>query len=466
MKNNLLRNIPKMDHLLSDLPEHYRVRFDNIHLKKIIEKVLNQFRLQIQSGQTQAIEYSDIMNQIVNELDRMLESTFKRVINGTGIVLHTNLGRSVISESIMEEVMPIMTHYNTLEYDVETGRRGIRYQHIEEKICAITGAEAALIVNNNAAAVMLVLNTLAQNKEVIVSRGELVEIGGSFRVPDVMKASNSRLCEVGTTNKTHLRDYSSSICEETGLIMKVHTSNYKILGFTSSVDASELIELANDNDIPLYEDLGSGLIVDLTPYGFADEPLVQSSIAKGIDILSFSGDKLFGGAQAGFIIGKKRYIDQIKRNQLLRAFRIDKFSLAVIDRTLNRYFSPAYATEHIPTLEMLVFSQQEIKDKVSDFIKTYTKRLSLSNISVTGIETITEVGGGALPLERLASYGICIEHENSHNKIQTNLRMNSVPIIAVIINDRLVLDFRTISENEYDDLISGLEYAVSGGHHA
>ncbi len=466
MKNNLLRKIPKMDNLLNDLPDHYKVRFDNIHVKKTIKKILNQFRIQIQSGQIETFENSDIMNQIVIELDKMIEFTFKRVINGTGIVLHTNLGRAVISDAIIEEVSPLMTHYNTLEYDVETGRRGIRYQHIEEKICAITGAEAALIVNNNAAAVMLVLNTLAQNKEVIVSRGELVEIGGSFRVPDVMKASNSKLVEVGTTNKTHLKDYASSIHEDTGLLMKVHTSNYKILGFTSSVDASELVELANHNKIPLYEDLGSGLIVDLSPYGFTDEPLVQDSIAKGIDILSFSGDKLFGGAQAGFIIGKKIYIDQIKKNQLLRAFRIDKFSLAVIDRTLNHYFSPSYAMQHIPTLKMLVISQQEIKDKVSEFIKTFENRLSHSNIIITGIETIAEVGGGALPLERLTSYGISIVHEKSLNTIQNNLRKFKVPIVSVIINDQLVLDFRTISEDEFDDLVSGLEYAVAGGHHA
>jgi L-seryl-tRNA(Ser) seleniumtransferase len=466
MNNNLLRKIPKMDTLLNDLPDHYKVRFDNIHLKKTIEKILNQFRIQIQSGQIETFENSDIMSQIRIELDKMIDSTFKRVINGTGIVLHTNLGRAVISEAIIAEITPLMTHYNTLEYDVETGRRGIRYQHIEEKICAITGAEAALIVNNNAAAVMLVLNTLAQNKEVIVSRGELVEIGGSFRVPDVMKASNSKLVEVGTTNKTHLKDYTSSIHENTGLLMKVHTSNYKILGFTSSVEASELVELAHQNDIPLYEDLGSGLIVDLSPYGIADEPLVQDSIKNGIDILSFSGDKLFGGAQSGFIIGKKRYIEQIKKNQLLRAFRIDKFSLAVIDRTLNDYFSPSYAAKHIPTLRMLVLLKQEIEDKVSKFITNYKKRLSLSNISVTGVETFAEVGGGALPLEKLASYGIKIGHENSLNTIQSNLRKFTVPIISVIINDQLVLDFRTISESDFDDLVGSIEFAVSGGSNA
>ncbi|MDW7659957.1 MAG: L-seryl-tRNA(Sec) selenium transferase [Bacillota bacterium] len=466
MNNNLLRKIPKMDSLLNDLPDHYKFRFDNIHLKKTIEKILNQFRIQIQSGQIETFENSDIMSQIRIELDKMIDSTFKRVINGTGIVLHTNLGRAVISEAIIEEIAPLMTHYNTLEYDVETGRRGIRYQHIEEKLCAITGAEAALIVNNNAAAVMLILNTLAQNKDVIVSRGELVEIGGSFRVPDVMKASNSKLVEVGTTNKTHLKDYASSIHENTGMLMKVHTSNYKILGFTSSVEASELVELAHQKDIPLYEDLGSGLIVDLSPYGIADEPLVQDSIKNGIDILSFSGDKLFGGAQAGFIIGKKRYIDQIKKNQLLRAFRIDKFSLAVIDRTLNDYFSPSYAAMHIPTLRMLVLSKQDIEDKVSKFITTYKKRLSLSNISVTGVETFAEVGGGALPLEKLSSYGIRIVHEYSHNTIQSNLRKFTVPIISVIINDQLILDFRTISESEFDDLVSGIEFAVSGGSNA
>jgi L-seryl-tRNA(Ser) seleniumtransferase len=466
MKNNLLRKIPKMDILLNDLSDHYKVRFDNIHLKTNIEKVLDQFRLKIQSGQIETFENADILGEIESELDKRIQSTFKRVINGTGIVLHTNLGRAVISQAIAEEVIPLMTHYNTLEYDVETGRRGIRYQHIEDKICSITGAEAALIVNNNAAAVMLVLNTFAQNKEVIVSRGELVEIGGSFRVPDVMKASNSMLCEVGTTNKTHLKDYANSINENTGLLMKVHTSNYKILGFTSSVDASELIELGARNDIPLYEDLGSGLIVDLTPYGFAGEPLVQDAIAKGIDILSFSGDKLFGGAQAGFIIGKKRYIDTIKKNQLLRAFRIDKFSLAIIDRTLNLYFNPTFATQHIPTLKMLVLSQQEINAKVSKFIETYEHRLSLQDVKVSGVETISEVGGGALPLERLPSYGICLEHDESANKVQTQLRKYVIPIIAMIIDDQLVLDFRTISEYEFDDLVSGIEFAVSGGRHA
>lgn len=466
MNNNLLRNIPKMDNLLNDLSEYYKYRFDNIYLKATIDRVLNRFRTQIQSGQIETLEYTEILSKIEFELDTMIQSSFKRVINGTGIVLHTNLGRAVIPDMIIKDIIPLLTHYNTLEYDVETGRRGIRYQHIEEKLCAITGAEAALIVNNNAAAVMLVLNTFARDKEVIVSRGELVEIGGSFRVPDVMRASQSILCEVGTTNKTHMKDYESSIKENTGLLMKVHTSNYKVVGFTSSVNASELCDLAAKNGIPLYEDLGSGLLVDLSAYGIVDEPLVQESIAMGIDVLSFSGDKLFGGAQAGFIIGKKKYIDQIKKNQLLRAFRIDKFSLAIIDRTLSCYFSSSFAIKHIPTLEMLVLSQKDVIAKVSKFMELYCEHLSALNVTVSGIETVSEVGGGALPLERLPSYGISLDYDKSINQFQSSLRKYSIPIIAMIVNDQLVLDFRTISEDEFEELVRGIEFAISGGHHA
>ena len=263
----------------------------------------------------------------------------------------------------MENVITVAGSYNNLEYDIESGKRGSRYSHIEEIIKKVTGAEAAMVVNNNAAAIMLVLDTLAKEKEVIVSRGELVEIGGSFRIPEVMKFSGARLVEIGTTNRTHLYDYENNITENTGVLLKVHTSNFKILGFTEGVSLEELVELGEKHEIPVVEDIGSGVLIDFTKYGFTYEPTVQESIKKGIDVVTFSGDKMLGGPQAGIIVGKKKYIDKMKKNQLTRALRVDKMTLAALEGTLKYYIDEKEAVDNIPSLNMILMPKEEVKKK-------------------------------------------------------------------------------------------------------
>ncbi len=288
-------------------------------------------------------------------------------------MIHTNLGRSLLAKEAIENVIKVSENYSNLEYDLKQGKRGSRYSHVEELIKKVTGAEAAMVVNNNAAAVMLALNTLCEEKEAIVSRGQLVEIGGSFRVPDVMKFSRAHLVEVGTTNRTHLYDYENNINENTGVLLKVHTSNFKIMGFTEEVSSEEMVQLGEKYKLPVMEDIGSGTLVDFSKYGFTYEPTVQSSLEKGVDVVTFSGDKMLGGPQAGIIVGKKKYIDKMKKNQLTRALRIDKMTLAALEGTLKYYIDEKEAIENIPTLNMIL-SSKEIHKKKSSKIKKKTSK--------------------------------------------------------------------------------------------
>lgn len=462
--NEILRQIPKVDYLLDLIPKHVISQVDQNHTKWIIDEELTQLRHKILKEGLTDIDINALVVSIISKIENRLDHNLKRVINATGIVLHTNLGRAVIADRTMKHLMETMTHYNTLEYDIAQGKRGSRYAHIETLLCRLTGAEAALVVNNNAAAVMLVLNSLALGKEVILSRGELVEIGGSFRIPEVMKASGCKLVEVGTTNKTHLRDFESEIHESTGMLLKVHTSNYQILGFTKVVPREELALLSQKYNIPFYEDLGSGALVDLSNFGLKREPLISECIEEGVDIVSFSGDKLLGASQAGIIVGKKKYIDQIKQNQLLRALRIDKLSLAVLEDTLLMYLNRTSAKAQIPTLAMLSASADDVLEKVTYFIKRHQKTLDLIGLRY-GIEAMeSQVGGGALPLEIMPSYGLCLRGDININHYQYHLRQLEVPIICKIEDDALLFDFRTIFEDDYEFLIGGLESAIKGGY--
>ena len=301
------------------------------------------------------IDIKNIIEYIVNKTKLEYSLSLKNVINGTGTVIHTNLGRSLLSEEIKDEVWKLSSRYSNLEYNLEQGERGSRYSHITDIIKRLTNAEDVLIVNNNAAAVLLVLNTLARDGEAIVSRGELVEVGGSFRIPSIMELSGAKLIEVGSTNKTHLFDYEENINENTKVLMKVHTSNYKIIGFTESVSIDKLSSLGDKYNIPVIEDLGSGVLIDLSKYGLSYEPTVLDSIEKGIDIVTFSGDKLLGGPQAGIIVGKKKYIDKMKKNQLTRALRVDKLTISALEATLRLYLDEEKAIKNIPTLKMLTY---------------------------------------------------------------------------------------------------------------
>jgi len=359
-----LADLPSVDEVLKS-PESLDLlaNFPRRVVIQSIRNVIDSRRRAILASQVADFSRSNLFKDIAENIDRLLSFSLVSVINATGVVLHTNLGRSPLSEGVLDNVMKVGMGYSNLEYDLETGKRGQRHVHTGRLLRDITGAEDAIIVNNNAAAVLLCLNTLAKDREVIVSRGELVEIGGSFRVPDVMASSNAVLREVGTTNKTHLHDYSNAINEKTALILKVHQSNYKIVGFTSDVGFDELVSLGGKHGIPVMYDLGSGCLLDLTPVGIRSEPSVAEIIKKGIDLVTFSGDKLLGGPQGGVIAGRKRFIEKIRKNPLARAVRVDKLTIAAFEATLMEYMDTEKAVKKIPVLDMLFQSPSEIRRK-------------------------------------------------------------------------------------------------------
>ncbi|MDD3814883.1 MAG: L-seryl-tRNA(Sec) selenium transferase [Desulfocapsaceae bacterium] len=395
--------------------------------------------------------------------ERLLEAitlknqmNLRRVINGTGVVIHTNLGRSLLSTSMVDALQQAGAHYTNLEFDLSNGKRGSRYSLVEEIICDLTGAEAALVVNNNAAAVLLALDTLASGKEVIVSRGQLVEIGGSFRIPDVIAKSGARLVEVGATNRTHLADYERMINDETAMLLKVHTSNFRIIGFTSEVSAEELVALGHAKSLPVMEDLGSGSLVDLSPFGLPQEPTVQQIVKAGVDVVTFSGDKLLGGPQAGLIVGKKEVIDRIKRNPLNRALRIDKFTLASLEAVLRNYYDLEQALTTIPTLKMLTQPVDLIKRRAQRLMRRIHAKIQ-PTCSLSLQPTMSRVGGGAMPEHGLSSWAVTFKPLQIHlSAMEQGLRKLSIPIIGRMEDDSLLLDMRTVSDEEIPDLAASL----------
>ncbi|SDZ34570.1 L-seryl-tRNA(Sec) selenium transferase [Proteiniborus ethanoligenes] len=463
---NLYSRLPKVDQILEDK------RIENLYNiapREIIadstRAVIAELRDSISNKQI-ALEELDrqiyfITDTIEKKVRKAIEPKLKKVINCTGVVIHTNLGRSLISKEIMEHMTEISSSYNNLEFDLETGVRGSRYSHLEDIIKKITGAEAALVVNNNAAAVVLALSSLAKSKEVIVSRGELVEIGGSFRIPEVMEQSGAKLVDVGTTNKTHLKDYESSINENTAAFLKVHTSNYRILGFTASVSLEELVNLGEQYHIPVIEDLGSGVLVDLRKYGLQYEPTVQDSVNAGVDVITFSGDKLLGGPQAGIIIGKKKYIDVMKRHPLNRALRIDKFTIAALESTLRLYIEEDIAINKIPTLKMLTATQEELNKKAEKLLSKINQEKS-KELTTEIVDDYSQVGGGSMPLEQLPTKCIMIYSDKiSVSSLEKGLRSFSTPIVTRIFKDRLYIDLRTVDEKEFDTVAEGIKFASS-----
>lgn len=463
--NNLYSLIPKVDEVL--LWDSISETTNYIPRKIVVDSIREEIEI-IRSKIKIGIDEIKL-KEIISNLDKTIIINAKKknayklrpVVNATGIVIHTNLGRSLISEEVLEQMKNISTRYSNLEYDIENGTRGSRYSHLEEVIANIVGGEAALVVNNNAAAVLLALSTVAKNKEVVVSRGELIEIGGAFRIPDVMEQSGSKIVEVGTTNKTHLRDYENAITEETGALLKVHTSNYRIMGFTSSVEAKDLSKLKNKYDIPLIEDLGSGVLIDLSKYGISYEPRVVDSINSGVDIVTFSGDKLLGGPQAGIIVGKKKYIDAMKKNPLTRAFRVDKFTIAALEATFRYYYDEDLAIKNIPTLRMLTMSIEELEKKaikLKDFIE---KDISTSKFKMSVEDEFSEVGGGSLPMEKLPTKCVVLDILNiSVASFERNLRKYETPLIARVYKDRLYLDLRTIRYEDFSIITGAIEYAL------
>ena len=371
--------IPKVDEILE--METIKTLLEDIPRNLVLETIREELDIIREAIKSDKLNEVDIKQAIINLPEKISRNSgikasynLKKVVNATGTVLHTNLGRSLLTEEIIENLKEVSINYSNLEFDIETGKRGSRYSHIEDIVSKITGAQDCLIVNNNAAAVLLVLSTMAKNKEVIVSRGELIEIGGSFRIPEVMEQSGAVLVDVGATNKTHLIDYEMAIGEETAALLKVHTSNYRILGFTSSVDSKDLYSLKEKNNIPLIEDLGSGVLINLEKYGMEHEPTVQDSLEKGVDIVTFSGDKLLGGPQVGIIVGKKEYIEKMKKNPLTRAFRVDKLVISALETVLNYYIDEKDAIKKIPTLRMLTISLEELEEKSKALEKLMKER--------------------------------------------------------------------------------------------
>ncbi|QTJ43806.1 L-seryl-tRNA(Sec) selenium transferase [Dolosigranulum pigrum] len=451
-----LSQLPKMDELLEDvaIAPWFEV-FDRSYVKNCLNEALNQVRQAILAGEDVDISHSAVVAIAERKLTAKKRPNLRPMINATGTALHTNLGRALLSDKAIEATQRVNARYSNLEYNVEAGERGSRYAHIENLLKELTGAEAALVVNNNAAAVMLLLTATTQGQEVLISRGELVEIGGSFRVPDVIESVGARLKEVGATNKTHLRDYERAITEETGALLRVHTSNYRVVGFSQVPDDKDLVALAHQHDLPAFNDLGSGLLIDLQPLGLPREPLVSEVVAAGYDVVSFSGDKLLGGPQAGILVGTKQYIDQLKRHPLLRALRVDKMTLAGLEATLQAYLKPEQAMKDIPLLQMLGQSEEKLARKAQmlvDDIRALNK-----GYQVNIIEGQSQVGGGAFPEARLATHLVEISHPDySESTLEQKLRQAEFPIIARTSDGKVQFDVRTLLEADSGKICQAL----------
>ena len=458
MNNQLLRQIPKVDDLLKEpVLEALCNEMPAMTVTRAIRQALDQLRKDVLEGKIEELPGREALCAKIAVLAcRENAPSLRRVINGTGIILHTNLGRACLSDKAAQAAASVAGSYSTLEYNVATGGRGLRYTHVEELLCRLTGAESALVVNNNAAAVLLTLSGLTAGGEVVVSRGELVEIGGSFRVPDIMEACGAVLKEVGTTNKTHLRDYDRAICDKTKALMKVHTSNYRIVGFTETPALADMVALGHERGMLVIEDLGSGCLVDLNQFGIHDEPTVQDSLRAGVDVVSISGDKLLGGPQAGIILGKKKYVDILKKHPLTRAMRVDKMTLAALEATLRSYEAEK-EKEEVPTIAMLAISQEALRAKA----ECLCKLLADAGCNAQVVSTQGQVGGGSVPTKMLNSFAVALEpKQGSVDAMEEKLRLGEPPIIGRINHDRYLLDVRTLKETDYAEIVKA---AVEAG---
>ncbi len=448
----LLARLPKVDdclHILAKEPALASV--PRSALKKGIQQYIDMHRQSILRGKITdpgKLDPQQLLSDMIPFIQRRDRVRFRRVINGTGVIVHTNLGRSLLPDTVMDSLYQAGTRYSNLEFDLDTGKRGSRYSHVEDLLCELTGAEAGLVVNNNAAAVLIVLETLAKGKEVIVSRGQLVEIGGSFRIPDVMRRSGAELVEVGATNRTHLRDYEQAIGDATGLLLKVHCSNYRIIGFTKEVSNEELVRLGRASGLPVMEDLGSGCLVDLSQFGLMKEPTVQEVVASGVDVVTFSGDKLLGGPQAGIIVGRRDIVDRIKKNPLNRALRIDKFTLSGLEAIFRLYRDEEKALEVIPTLAMIAAPVKIVDNRARRLLRRLKKELAeQADFAVT--DTSSRVGGGAMPEQHLASRAVLIKpHALPVSRLERRLRDMEIPLIGRIEDDQFLIDLRTVNDDE------------------
>jgi len=462
-KKDLLRHLPKIDEviLLLEKQDIYAKASREIVreacrdiVQKLRDRILTASDKQLPALSSDAASAARSVEEIIDGLYRY---QLKRLVNATGVILHTNLGRAPLCPEALDRILEVGRGYSNLEFNLDRGERGLRYDHVSRLLCALTGAEDALIVNNNAAAVLLVLNTLAERKEAIVSRGELIEIGGEFRIPDVMTKSNSVLREVGTTNRTRLSDYERAIGPSTGVILKVHTSNYRIIGFTEEAELTPLVELGKQHGIPVFDDLGSGCLIDLAAHGLQHEPTVREVLASGVDVVTFSGDKLLGGPQAGIIVGKKEIVARIKKNPLNRALRIDKFTLAALEATLIHYLEPDAASRTLRSLKALTEPQSDVKKRARKLIQKL-KRANIANLTYELKEAKAAAGGGSLPTEDIPTFVVAVQHAKMPaSRMESKLRSVTVPVIVRVDQDEILLDLRTVAEDEFGFILDGLK---------
>ncbi len=449
----LLQGLPAVDRLLELAQMSVTLReVPHAVLRNAARTVLEALRHQLlqDKGLVDAADVAEaaVMRRMETLVAAAMTPNLRPTINATGIVIHTNLGRSLLCQEAVDNLTLIARRYSNLEFNLAEGRRGSRYSAVEDLLCEITGAEAGLVVNNNAGAVLIALETLAKGREVVVSRGELVEIGGAFRIPDVMAKSGAVLKEVGTTNRTHLKDYAGAIGEATGLLLKVHQSNFAITGFTKAVSVKELVGLGRRHELPVMEDLGSGTFVDFRRYGLPYEPTVQDAVASGADIVTFSGDKLLGGPQAGIIVGRRAYLDAIKKNPINRALRIDKLTLAALESTLRLYREESRAVAAIPTLGMMMAPDKVLAER-AERLRERLQAIGAPHLTFEKVSLQSRIGGGSLPRLVLPSHGVAVAfQEGSAQRTEAFLRRHNPPIVGRIEKDRYLMDARTLQDDD------------------
>jgi len=464
----LLRQIPSVDELLQEpviqklLEVHPRWTVIEAVRETLEERRQKILALLREGSETFVPDLSTLLAQVCRKVLHLARPSLRRVINATGVILHTNLGRAPLSPEALARLQEVAQHYSTLEFDLPQGARGSRQGHVQGLLTRLTGAEGALAVNNNAAAVLLSINTLAEGREVVVSRGELIEIGDSFRIPDVMRKAGAVLREVGTTNRTRLKDYEEAIGERTALLLKVHPSNFRIVGFTSDVLLADLVALGRRRALPVMIDMGSGAIADLAPFGFKGEPTVQETLRSGVDLITFSGDKLLGGPQAGLIVGKKLMIERLRKNPLARAVRIDKLSLAALEATLRAYLEGEKGLGAIPALAMITCPLHEIEQR-AERVRAGLQGVAHPSVRVTVEDQMSEVGGGALPAQGLPTYCVALQRSAvSPHRLEALLRDADPAVVARIKGEKVLLDMRTVREDEVRLLISAVGPILAG----
>lgn len=457
-----LRRLPAVSRLL----QHERVQEAIAeHGRELVvgcvREVLSQLRQRLKNGESVSDEMHFVVNEVLQAVQRWRTPTLRRVINATGVVLHTGLGRAVLAESARRAVEEVAQGHSMLEVDRETGERGDRIEHVRELLCRLTGAEDATVVNNNAGAVLLAVTVLAQGREVIISRGQLVEIGGAFRMPDIIAQSGARLVEVGTTNRTRLSDYEQAITPDTALLVRCHPSNFRIVGFTEEVSAPDLASLAHRHGLAVLDDVGSGCLVDTEQFGLEREPTLQESIQAGCDVVTCSGDKLLGGPQAGILLGRKHIMQRIRKHPLHRALRVDKLTLAALEATLRLYLNPQEALREIPVLRALAMSADEIRRRAQRLKRRLQTSLSAQAVTVRLREGASAVGGGSLPGQQLPTMLVCLRwRDGNASQLARALRWQEPAVFTRIEQDEVVIDPRTLLEDEFGTLVEAVVHAV------